>query len=448
MVVRSLYGISTNMLEHSAMSEQKPILILVTNNYPFLANHGEVMFVHPEIPRLRAQWDRIIIVPLNPYGPNLYPDCGCELDLSLAQMVGGGKVRLLINFIRLAGQGKCWNLMREIFFAFYHWGIQGGKWAISWSLYAATARYWMEKTFHFDEPILFYTYWKSAITIGLVECAQSVAGWSVVTRVHRVDLYHDRQDPPYLPFHPYVYSKLDMTFTISQAGSDYLVGQGVPKNKLTLARLGIEDSGFIVPASVDGIIRIVSCSYLAPVKRVNFIAQCICAFAQENPEVQMRWTHLGGGTEYEKIQNLLAVRPANLYAEILGPLSNQAVMDFYKSHACDVFVNLSSSEGLPVSMMEACAIGLPILATDVGGVREIVGKHNGILLPANPSQKEVIDGFKKFHLMTRSEKLQLKSGARAIWEEMYSANTNHTKFSHLLADVYELGQNCNSGLRE
>jgi glycosyltransferase involved in cell wall biosynthesis len=49
--------------------------------------------------------------------------------------------------------------------------------------------------------------------------------------------------------------------------------------------------------------------------------------------------------------------------------------------ACDVFVLASSNEGLPVAIMEALAIGLPIVATRVGGLTEAVDDTNGVLVP-------------------------------------------------------------------
>ncbi|MGZ6886058.1 MAG: glycosyltransferase [Acidimicrobiia bacterium] len=50
--------------------------------------------------------------------------------------------------------------------------------------------------------------------------------------------------------------------------------------------------------------------------------------------------------------------------------------------ACDAFVLASSNEGLPVAIMEALALGLPVVATDVGGLREAVDACDGILVPA------------------------------------------------------------------
>jgi len=55
--------------------------------------------------------------------------------------------------------------------------------------------------------------------------------------------------------------------------------------------------------------------------------------------------------------------------------------------AFDVFALSSISEGYSISLLEACACGLPIVATDVGGNREIVRPGgNGVLVPARDDE--------------------------------------------------------------
>ena len=55
--------------------------------------------------------------------------------------------------------------------------------------------------------------------------------------------------------------------------------------------------------------------------------------------------------------------------------------------ACDVFVLASHDEGLGLAVMEALALGLPVVATDVGGVPEVVRRSEGILVrPGQPRE--------------------------------------------------------------
>ena len=49
--------------------------------------------------------------------------------------------------------------------------------------------------------------------------------------------------------------------------------------------------------------------------------------------------------------------------------------------ACDVFVLASAYEGLPVALMEACALGLPAVLTDVGGMRAALGDGGARWVP-------------------------------------------------------------------
>jgi glycosyltransferase involved in cell wall biosynthesis len=62
-----------------------------------------------------------------------------------------------------------------------------------------------------------------------------------------------------------------------------------------------------------------------------------------------------------------------------GPVHHHAIMDYYA--ASDIFVNASLNEGLPLTIVEAMAAQLPIVAAPVGGIPEIITHNqNGLLL--------------------------------------------------------------------
>ena len=122
-----------------------------------------------------------------------------------------------------------------------------------------------------------------------------------------------------------------------------------------------------------------------------------------------------------KIQYL----PVNLKCHLTGYLPS--VYDYYRENPVDVFINTSSSEGIPVSVMEAESCGIPVIATNVGGNPEIVTQDCGILIPASPTTTDIGEAI--LSLVSQNEHyLSLKTGARNKWETMFNAEKNFSRF--------------------
>lgn len=69
-----------------------------------------------------------------------------------------------------------------------------------------------------------------------------------------------------------------------------------------------------------------------------------------------------------------------LYKVVTMPGNVSNVEDYYA--LADVYVQASHREALPLTTLEAMAAGLPIISTDVGGMKDIF-KDNGILISDN-----------------------------------------------------------------
>ena len=79
----------------------------------------------------------------------------------------------------------------------------------------------------------------------------------------------------------------------------------------------------------------------------------------------------------------------NVEVDLKGQVAHQDVLAWFKENPADVFINVSSSEGLPVSIMEAFSYGIPAIATAVGGMPEIVAGDCGLLLEPNFKPEEL-----------------------------------------------------------
>ena len=94
----------------------------------------------------------------------------------------------------------------------------------------------------------------------------------IVSRAHGVDLYEERYYPPYIPFRPEIFQHLNKLFLASRDGQQYLSDK-YPQYKhiFDIAILGVKNPGFITKQSDDDIFRIVTCSGLVPVKRIELL---------------------------------------------------------------------------------------------------------------------------------------------------------------------------------
>jgi glycosyltransferase involved in cell wall biosynthesis len=100
----------------------------------------------------------------------------------------------------------------------------------------------------------------------------------------------------------------------------------------------------------------------------------------------------------------------------------------------DIFVNPSYSEGLPTSVMEAASVGLPIVATDVGGTNEIIrNMESGLLIP--PGQPDMIAGAIK--VLLHDERYAKVMGIRAKITVMAKFNWDYIahQYESLIKEV-------------
>ena len=127
------------------------------------------------------------------------------------------------------------------------------------------------------------------------------------------------------------------------------------------------------------------------------------------PNFQMKIA--GDGPYRDKLEHLIDKYSLRNNVSILGELHYNEIPDFYNS--IDLYVQPSTSEGSPITLKEAMASSLPILASNAGGIPEII-KHNqtGILFESG-NRQELEKGLIKIIAMDDSQKKEMGEKARA-----------------------------------
>jgi glycosyltransferase involved in cell wall biosynthesis len=88
---------------------------------------------------------------------------------------------------------------------------------------------------------------------------------------------------------------------------------------------------------------------------------------------------IGDGRDRSTLEGFCRERGLGAHVAFLGFQEN--IADYYQ--VLDLLVQPSFSEGLPNTVLEAMCFGVPVLATAVGGVPEIIQDGNGVMVPPN-----------------------------------------------------------------
>jgi glycosyltransferase involved in cell wall biosynthesis len=134
--------------------------------------------------------------------------------------------------------------------------------------------------------------------------------------------------------------------------------------------------------------------------------------------------HIGDGDEMELLKDLvLSCRLSNLLVDLPGYKLINELIDLLENNEYDAFINFSLSEGLPVTLMMAISAGIPLIATDAGGTKEIVTKETGFLLPLSFRQIEFSEAIMK---CLKNQKL--RESSLSFFQNNFSASKNYRDF--------------------
>jgi len=161
-------------------------------------------------------------------------------------------------------------------------------------------------------------------------------------------------------------------------------------------------------------------------KRVHLVPQVLARVAGP-----LHWVHFGDGPTRAGVEHAARKMGTGVTWEMRGHVDRQELLRFYEKQRVDAFISLSAIEGLPVSIMEAISYGIPVVATDVSGVPEIVNHHTGRLVPADAPPDRIADAV-RFILSGQGPS---RGEIFAFYRAHFCAERNFSAFADMLHAV-------------
>jgi GalNAc-alpha-(1->4)-GalNAc-alpha-(1->3)-diNAcBac-PP-undecaprenol alpha-1,4-N-acetyl-D-galactosaminyltransferase len=170
-------------------------------------------------------------------------------------------------------------------------------------------------------------------------------------------------------------------------------------------------------------IRLVNVALHVEVKGLDLLIRAFASVASTRPDLTLEL--IGEGPLTPSLKGLAEELGVGERVRFPGAAAPEEVAD--RLRASDVFVFSSLSENMPLAVLEALSCGLPVVATDVGGVPEAVGQDGALAPPGDAdglahALEEVVSGFGRFDRTSIARRAAARWSFEAVggvWDEIY-----------------------------
>jgi len=180
-------------------------------------------------------------------------------------------------------------------------------------------------------------------------------------------------------FLQYTLNKADRVIAVSQALKDAMIALHIPEEQIIVISNGVDTEKFC-PFSKGEARRklrlphhkriLLSVGRLVPLKGFDLLIKALKLLFEERHEQDLYLVIVGEGSCRKELEHLIDTLGLCEHVSLVGAIPHQELYFWYS--AADLFCLASSKEGWPNVVLEALASGTPVVATDVGGIPEII----------------------------------------------------------------------------
>lgn len=188
-------------------------------------------------------------------------------------------------------------------------------------------------------------------------------------------------------------SNLDLYITVSENDRQSLLRSNIPNEKIELIYNAVNTNSQNLPRNVDQLRRqysipqnsiiCIAVGRLVAIKGFDVLIQTAQIVGKSSENVH--FLIVGDGECKEELSDQVKTLGVSKSVTFAGYQDHETVLSYVKSS--DIFIMPSRYEGTPIALLEAGSLGIPVIASNVGGIPELVQDQiHALLVPSDDPQ--------------------------------------------------------------
>lgn len=203
----------------------------------------------------------------------------------------------------------------------------------------------------------------------------------------------------------------DQVICVSAALKKSLIEHGAEEEKLSVVINGIDPACFNADVTANPLREdyYLSVGNLIPLKGHDITLSAFEGLPKK------RLIIVGNGEQRDELKKQAINLGIQKRVQFIKHLEQDKLAEFYAGATATIL--MSSMEGMPNVVLESLAVGTPVIASDVGGISEVLNDSNGVLLKGR-YEYELIEALNKIKNLNRSRQQISKTVEQYRWSDV------------------------------
>jgi glycosyltransferase involved in cell wall biosynthesis len=247
----------------------------------------------------------------------------------------------------------------------------------------------------------------------------------VVITARGADINLFSQMPLIRPLIRKALTRADGVIAVSRALKRRMIELGVEADKIAVISNGVDREVFYPRNQVEMRRKlgldlqsriIITVGALVPVKGFDRLIDAMALMRHSMRDANAKLYVVGEGPQRAALESRIAKRDLDSCVFLVGQRPQSELAEWYS--AADLFCLASHREGCPNVVIEAMACGLPVVASDVGGVGELISRQNYGRVIASPTAEKLVEAITEALKTNWDRDAITRAGAARSWADV------------------------------